>query len=378
MKALFLSLLFAAFITGTYAQQVNITGNASSFKDGDTLKLFKWHPKRLPAEVPLIAVIQNGSFKFSLSQPAPEIYILQYHLNKKSFFLDAGNVQINIADTALRKSELKGSTATNDDYEAFSKIMNENKNISGFYSARKNAILAAGGTMNSPIYAKAQPKLDSLLELSKQDQVTIAVAWVKAHPNSQINSLILTQHTTGSSHVDGLLPSDQLRSIFNALPDTVKKNSWGKELQYQLNNLLIGSTAPDFAEVNPDGKLIKLSDFKGRYVLLDFWASWCKPCRAETPNVTAAYQQYKAHNFEILSVSLDINKADWIRAIKHDGMPWAHVCDPHHATHWDSRVAKLYYVSLVPANFLIDPNGVIIAKDLHGDELQDTLKKLLK
>jgi peroxiredoxin len=377
MKTLFLTLLFAVSFSGTYAQQVNISGNAPSFKEGDTLKLFKWHPKRLPADAPLIAVIQNGSFKFSLSQPAPEIYKLTYHRNEKSFFLDAGNVQINIADTSLRRLELKGSTATNEDYEAFSKIMNEDKNISGFYSARGKYFLSRG-KVDTATLNKMKRSLDSLLELSKQDQVIIALAWVKAHPNSQINSFILTQHTTGSSYIYGLLPSDQLRSAFNALPDNVRKNSWGRELQYQLNNLLIGSTAPDFAEVNPDGKPIKLSDFRGKYVLLDFWASWCVACRAENPNVAAAYQQYKSHSFDVLSVSLDVNKTDWINAIKHDGMPWAHVCDPQQTTHWNSRITKMYYVGPIPANFLIDPNGVIIAKDLHGDELQDTLKKIFK
>lgn len=376
MRNLFLSFLLAIIFSNSYAQQVNISGNADFLKDGDTLQLNQQHLSRMPAGVALSAVIKNGAFAFSFNQSATEFYTLSYHKNSKSLFLDAGNVQIDLVDSSLQRATLKGNTTTNDEYDAFLKIMNADKSTSDFIYTRKTAILAGGGTMNSPIYAKMQPKIDSLLVLSKQAKVNNTVAWVKAHPNSQINSYILIQYTMGLSHVEGILPSDQLRSIFNALPDTVKKNSWGKDLQDQLNSLVVGGTAPDFAEVNPEGKLIKLSDFKGKYVLLDFWASWCKPCRAENPNVVDAYQKYKSRNFEILSVSLDVNKADWIKAIKHDGMPWNHVCDPHHSTHWDSRVPKLYNVSLVPTNFLIDPNGVIIAKNLQGEELQQTLKKL--
>jgi peroxiredoxin len=182
----------------------------------------------------------------------------------------------------------------------------------------------------------------------------------------------------GLVHTDGTLPGDQLRAVFNALPDAVKKNSWGNELQDEVNGLVVGGKAPEFAEANPDGKLIKLSDFKGKYLLLDFWASWCVPCRAENPNVVTAYQKYKVNNFEILSVSLDVNKADWIKAIKHDGMPWTHVRDPHQTTHWDSRITKLYNVGPIPTNFLIDPNGIIIGKNLQGEELQRALEKLFE
>ncbi|WCT11958.1 TlpA disulfide reductase family protein [Mucilaginibacter jinjuensis] len=378
MKNLFLSFLFAMFISNSYAQQVNISGKADFLKNGDTIKLTQQHLSRMPAGVALSTAVKNGRFSFSFNQPAAELYALSYHHNSKNVFLDAGNLEIDLVDSSLQKATLKGNTVTNDEYEAFSEIINEDEAGAKFYATRKKFFLATGGHMDTALYAKIKPQMDSLLAIAKQDKVNNTLAWIKAHSTSQINSYILIQNTMGRVHIDGVLPGDQLRTIFNALPDTVKKNSWGKELQEELNGLVVGGTAPDFAEVNPNGKLIKLSDFKGKYVLLDFWASWCVPCRAENPNVVAAYQKYKAKNFDILSVSLDVNKADWIKAIKHDGMPWNHVCDPHHSNHWDSRVAKLYNVGLVPSNFLIDPNGVIIAKNLQGEELQQTLKKLFE
>lgn len=141
------------------------------------------------------------------------------------------------------------------------------------------------------------------------------------------------------------------------------------------NSTNIGSMAPDLAFPDPDGKIIKLSDLRGKVVLLDFWAAWCRPCRMENPNVVKAYHQYKDKGFDVYSVSLDRDKNAWLKAIQDDGLVWpSHVSD---LKHWSSEAAAIYGVRSIPATFLIGKDGRIVAKNLRGDALVNTLKQLL-
>ncbi|SEW19480.1 TlpA disulfide reductase family protein [Chitinophaga arvensicola] len=137
----------------------------------------------------------------------------------------------------------------------------------------------------------------------------------------------------------------------------------------------VGQVAPDFTLPDPSGKMISLNSFRGKYVLVDFWASWCGPCRQENPNVVKAYQQYKGKNFTILGVSLDKTKDKWQEAIKQDGLAWSHVSD---LKFWDSKVVPLYGLNAIPTNFLLDPQGKVIASNLRGPALEAKLQEVLK
>jgi peroxiredoxin len=171
----------------------------------------------------------------------------------------------------------------------------------------------------------------------------------------------------------------KIEPIFSGLSPGLRKSKAGTDfakLLYDDGPTAIGAMAPDFVENDMDDHPVKLSDFKGKYVLLDFWASWCGPCRAENPNVVKAFNKYKDKGFTVLGVSLDQpgKKDAWLAAIKKDGLSWTQVSD---LKFWNNAVAKLYGIMAIPQNFLIDPKGKIVGKNLRGEALEKKLEEVL-
>ncbi len=181
--------------------------------------------------------------------------------------------------------------------------------------------------------------------------------------------------------IQGMEP-DKFKNVYKALDEGLQKKYANDknvvlfhEVVQKMLAASVGQEAPDIKALTPDGKELSLSQFKGKYVLIDFWASWCGPCRKEMPNVVQAYAKYKNKGFEIFGVSLDKDKGAWEEAIKKDGITWPQVSD---LKYWDSEAAKMYGVQGIPYTLLLDKEGKIIAKNLRGEELEAKLAELFK
>jgi len=173
------------------------------------------------------------------------------------------------------------------------------------------------------------------------------------------------------------LSPEEITKNISLLDKSQQNSTYVKELQELvkvLNGLQVGKKAPDFVSQDPEGKSIRFSENLKGYTLVDFWASWCGPCRRENPNIVAAYKEYHDKGFNIIGISLDKKKENWVKGIQDDHLDWLHVSD---LLFWNSAIAKLYGVRAIPANYLVDSKGIIVARNLHGDELQTTLKSLL-
>ena len=174
------------------------------------------------------------------------------------------------------------------------------------------------------------------------------------------------------------LEPDEFQQLFSSLDKSVQASPYGESVTAYIKSLRangVNVPADDFSQQDTKGQPVKLSSFRGKYVLVDFWASWCGPCRQENPNVVKAYNKYKGKNFTILGVSLDDNRERWLQAISHDGLAWTQVSD---LRGWGNEVAVQYGIQSIPSNFLVDPAGKIIARNLRGEELEAKLEELLK
>jgi peroxiredoxin len=323
--------------------------------------------------------IVNGEFSFHGNVPEPTAGIIvidakgvglrnmDRSADALNLYLEKGAINITSADSVV-KATITGSK-TNDD------------NVK-LREALKPVIAQAKVIMDEAKGASDALKIDPTFQNGVQQkykvvqfqQETVIKKFIKENPDSFI-SLAALGSISGPT---GDLVEEE--KYFNLLSPAIKQTESAKAFLNSLNALkltAVGSMAPEFTQADTSGAPVKLSSFRGKYVLVDFWASWCLPCRQENPNVVKAYNKYKGKNFTILGVSLDRpdGKAQWLKAIKDDGLTWSQVSD---LKYWNNEVASLYRISSIPQNFLIDPTGKIIGKNLRGVDLEVKLAEIFK
>ncbi len=323
--------------------------------------------------------ITGGNFeiKGSVLNPTPALLLmdrdgvgidkLDSAADMLSFYVDKGEISIESADSAS-KAKVTGSKINDDN----KRLMAQLKPLMEQAAQLKAQVAATPAAQQStPEFQNAMQAKYKQLQLAQKGVLRV---FILSNPDSYLSLLAL--YSVGGPAPD---PSE-LDPLYDALSPRLKGMETAKVFKKSLDKLrstAIGALAPDFTENDVNGVPVKLSSFKGKYVLVDFWASWCGPCRQENPNVVKAYNRYKDKNFTVLGVSLDRpeGKSDWLAAIKNDGLFWTQVSD---LKFWNSQVAALYDVSSIPANFLLDPTGKIIAKNLRGEDLENKLAEVLK
>jgi len=308
--------------------------------------------------------VKEGKFAFTGKIELPEMYYLKLKnsVGAFPFFIENNALTMKVYADSIDKSAVTGSM-THDLYLTYRKeeVANEtkmNEIYGNFMKARE-----IKDTVAMKTYSDAMDSLQNALPL-----------FTKSYALKNVKSVVAPYLVLSNAWA---YTYDDIKAFNKATDPSIANSVYAKALAERetiLAKVEPGQPAPDFTMNDTTGKPISLSSFKGSVVLVDFWASWCRPCRAENPNVVAAFKKYNSKGFTVLGVSLDDDKAKWEAAIIKDGLTWTHVSD---LASWQNAVAKQYGVMSIPANFLLDSEGKIIASSLHGDALEKKLEEVL-
>ncbi len=309
-------------------------------------------------------VDHNFEYHGNVEEPTP--YYLSSSLLRNNdkppvlIFIEKANMKMELSIDNMNNVKLTNSQS-NDDYVEY-------KNADRVYKMKVDSIYAQAMDLKDD--NQKQKELEAEMERVDSMESDLIRDFVSKHKSSVVSAYLISGKFISRREFG------TARELFSMLTPDIKSSVIGSQINEVLAKAAltdIGADAPAFTQNDVAGKPVSLKDYRGKFVLVDFWASWCSPCRQENPLVREAYSRYNKSNFEILSISLDKDRGQWLKAIEEDNLDWPQLSD---LNGWNNEVSKTYGVQSIPDNFLIDPKGKIIAKGLRGDQLLQKLSEI--
>lgn len=348
----------------------SLSGNVDGFEDGTQVYISELGENSRNPKVVDTAVIKNGSFEIDLEdRDVPNLSFLQFEGANGSVLYIAENQKIsfNIDKDSIQNAKVSGgkeNEALNDYMDYFKQLQRKYMKIQG--ESRQ--------AMMKRDTAKLKELQNAQLEIRDNDKLKKEELFNR-HKDSYVGLMILSDMLSMKTN-----SPNEVKQMFEELPKELQETTLGKNLKENLDRMSaaeIGSKAPDFSGPTPEGNEESLADNMGKVTIVDFWAAWCKPCRAESPNLVKVYNEYKDKGLKIISVSLDRpgQKDKWVDAIKEDNLgQWTHIS---HLQFWQEPIARKYGVTSIPATYILNDQGVIVDKNLRGDDLDKKIGEML-